>query len=208
MLKVIVPAFPRSGTSFLAGLIARMGLNPGPEHWLKKGDRHNRWGYYECLPLFKISRKILAKLDGDFFFNIPELPKNWSNQFEKEKQQILDIVNTGEIELFKDGPMLIIADLYDELFPDAKWIVINREPKATYRSRFGKRISYEEWKEITGKRQRAWQKTRPFSRALNLHYLDFFTDLAGTIEKLASFLGANITERQKQSCFNFFQPNI
>lgn len=34
MLKVIIPAFPRCGTSFLAGLIVRMGFNPGPEDWL------------------------------------------------------------------------------------------------------------------------------------------------------------------------------
>ncbi len=206
MLKVIIPAFPRSGTSFLAGLIVRMGFNPGPEQWLKKSDQHNPLGYYECMPLFNISRKILEKFEGDFFGNIPELPENWTNQLENEKQQILNIVNTGKIEIFKDGPMLIIADLYDELFPDAKWIVIRRDIDETFKSRFGKGIPFEEWQKITGTRLNRWQQTRPFFKALNLNYRDFFADLTGTIEKISFFLGIRLTGRQKQSCIDFFKP--
>ena len=40
-LRAIVTAPPRSGTSFLAGLLVQMGLSPGPEKWLKEADEHN-----------------------------------------------------------------------------------------------------------------------------------------------------------------------
>jgi hypothetical protein len=208
MLKVIIPAFPRSGTSFLTGIIVRMGYNPGPVQWLKKSDQYNPLGYYECMPLFNISRKILEKLGGDFFGNIPVLPVNWTSQLENEKQQILSIVNSGKIEIFKDGPMLIIADLYDELFPDAKWIVIQRDISETFKSRFGKEISFDQWEKITAFRLARWQQTRPFSKSLNLNYKDFFIDLPGTIEKISSFLGIRLTRRQKKSCVDFFKPGL
>jgi hypothetical protein len=206
MLKVIIPCFPRSGTSFLAGLIVRMGFNPGPEKWLKKADELNPFGYYECLPLLKISRGILKKFGGDILKNIPDLPNGWINELETEKRQILDIVYSGKVEIFKDAPMLIIADLYDELFPRAKWIVIHRDVRETFKSRFGKPLTYEEWGKITRTRLRKWQQTKPSSKALNLDYKDFFVDCQRTIEKISTFLEIQLTAKQMKECMDFFKP--
>jgi len=206
MLKVIIPCFPRSGSSFLAGLIVRMGFNPGPEKWLKKADERNPFGYYECLPLLEISRGILKKFGGDILKNIPHLPNGWINELETEKKQILDIVYSGKVEIFKDAPMLIIADLYNELFPGAKWIVVHRDVRETFKSRFGKPLTYEEWEKITHIRLRKWQQTQPFSKALNLNYKDFFVDCQGTIEKISSFLGTRLTAQQMKACMDFFKP--
>jgi hypothetical protein len=206
MLKVIIPCFPRSGSSFLAGLIVRMGFNPGPEKWLKKSDELNPFGYYECIPLLKISRGILKKFGGDILKNIPNLPNGWLDELETEKKQILDIVCSGKVEIFKDASMLIIADLYNELFPRVKWIAIHREVKETFKSRFGVPLTYEEWEKITGTRLRKWQQTKPFSRALNLDYKDFFLDCRGTIEKISTFLGIQLTSQQIIECMDFFKP--
>lgn len=206
MLKVIIPAFPRSGTSFLAGLLVRMGFNPGPEDWLKTSDTNNPFGYYECMPLFKISRKILETFGGDFFKNIPDLPNGWKDKLETERQQISDIVYSGNVEIFKDGPMLIIADLYHELFPESNWIVIRRDINETFKSRFGSPLTFAEWEKITETRWRKWQQTRPFSKALHLDYKDFFVDFPGAIEKISSFLAIPLTSQQKKACMDFFKP--
>lgn len=207
MLKIIIPAFPRSGTSFLAGLIVRMGFNPGPEDWLKKSDEHNPFGYYECMPLLTLSRNILKKFGGDILKNIPDLPDDWLNTMEPEKQQILNLVNSGKIEIFKDAPMLIIADLYNELFPEAKWIVIQRDESETFKSRFGTPLTYVEWEKINKTRLRKWQQTRPFSKALNLNYKDFLLDCRETIEKISTFLEVPLTTEQMKECVDFFKPS-
>ena len=206
MLKVIIPCFPRSGTSLLAGLIIRMGFNPGPKKWLKKGDEHNPFGYYECVPLLQISRRILEKFGGDILQNIPDLPDGWIGELGAEKEEIMNIIRTGNVEIFKDAPMLVIADLYDELFPNAKWIVIQRDIKETYRSRSGKPLTYREWKKVTKNRMRKWQHTHPFNKAFNLNYKDFFEDCRGTIQKISTFLGVQLTDQQMKECVNFFQP--
>ena len=64
-LKVLVTGPPRSGTSFLAGLVARMGLSPGPSAWLNPADEHNRYGYYECLPILKVEEEILKIIENN-----------------------------------------------------------------------------------------------------------------------------------------------
>ena len=76
-LKVVITGPPRSGTSFLAGLVTGMGLSPGPKEWLKDADEHNPYGYFECLPLLYIEDDIFRKLGGSFG-HIPEFPENWT----------------------------------------------------------------------------------------------------------------------------------
>jgi hypothetical protein len=154
----------------------------------------------------KISRKILQKFGGDFLKNIPDLPDGWMNEVETEKQQIADIVHSGKIEMFKDAPMLIIADLYHELFPGAKWIVIHRDIHETFRSRFGPKLSFTEWKEITNKRWSKWWQSRPASKALNINYADFVMDFQGSIEKISTFLEVELTAPLRQECREFFKP--
>lgn len=206
MLKVIIPAFPRSGTSFLSGLIVRLGFSPGPPEWMVKPDMHNPFGYYECLPLLKISRQILAKFGGDFLKNIPHLPPGWLDEVIKEQQQILDLVQRGNIEVFKDGPMLIIADLYHRLFPEAKWIVIHRDIHETYRSRFGKPLTFEEWQTVTGTRMDRWRGTQPYSKALQLDYDDFSNHWDRTVRRICAHLEIEPDQSRLDECREFFAP--
>jgi hypothetical protein len=125
---------------------------------------------------------------------------------ETEKLQVLDVINSGKVEIFKDAAMLVIADLFDELFPEAKWIVIQRDDSETFKSRFGVPLTYGEWKKINRTRLRKWQQTRPFSKALHLDYKDFFMNLPGTIEKISTFLGIGLTAQQMKECMDFFKP--
>ncbi|MFB6273729.1 MAG: hypothetical protein ABEL51_12620, partial [Salinibacter sp.] len=117
-LQIIVTGQPRSGTSFLAGLLSRMGLSAGPIEWLKSADEHNPYGYFECLPLLHLSEEILADLGGGVN-DVPRLPEDWTSQLHQEKRRIQEIVTSGGIELYKDNRLMILADLYDEIFPSA-----------------------------------------------------------------------------------------
>ncbi len=183
-----------------------MGYNPGPDYLLKQGDEHNLFGYYECLPLMRISKNILNKFGGDIVKNIPDLPDGWMNELSTEKRQILDIVHSEKIEVVKDASILVIADLYHELFPKAKWIVTQRDECETFRSRFGFQLTYQEWLDITNNRLRKWQQTYPYSKALHLNYNDFAVDLEGTISCICSFLEVELTALQIRECMDFFKP--
>ena len=207
-MKVIVTGLPRSGTSFLAGLVARMGYRTGPERWLKPADQNNQFGYYECVPLIHISEKIFRRLNGDFHRNIPVLHRDWTEAFGAEKEEIRKTVQKGRIELYKGNRLVVLGDLYDDLFPDARWIYIERNVKSTYQSRFGEDIPFTEWEVITRKRIEAWQRTRPSRKALNIRYEDFREDMEHTMERIITHLGIQLSGEQVNKCLSFFQPRI
>ena len=151
-LKVIITGSPRSGSSFLSGLVHHMGFDLGPEQWIKKPDRYNPMGYFECLPLMRCEMEALKKLGGDFH-RLPAFNPGWTDTLREEKQAILQIVERGKIELYKGNRLMILADLFDELFPRAKWLFIDRDVKDTFKSRFGEGMSFQEWVKITDDRK-------------------------------------------------------
>ena len=203
-LKVIVTGTPRTGTSFLSGLVHRMGFSLGPKKWLKKADKNNVYGYFECVPLLQISDRILEKLGGSFL-DLPEFKPGWTALLEEEKREILRIVQKGGIELYKGNRLTVLAGLYDEIFPDAQWIYISRDINETYKSRFGGEISFEDWRKITNRRISLWESSRPATKALNLDYRDFKDNSKATVYKILDFLGLNLSSRKIEECINFFQ---
>lgn len=204
-LKIVITGSPRSGTSFLAGLIHQMGFNVGPKKWLKGANEYNPYGYFECVPLMKKSEDILEKLGGDFH-DLPNFYIGWTNNLNQEKKEIINIIRQGNIEVYKGNRLMVLADLYDELFPNLKWIFINRDINDTYNSRFGEHLSFEEWEHITLKRLNVWHNSKPSQKSLNLDYQDFKIDLEGTIERIQNHLEISLTNVKKKQCIDFFKP--
>lgn len=204
-LRVIVTGLPRTGTSFLAGLVNRMGFSAGPEGWLKPADEHNRYGYFECVPLMQISDRVLSKLGGSFH-QLPQFSPGWLDAFEAEKRQIRALVHAGNIEMFKGNRLVILADLYDQLFPEVKWIFIHRSVEETYQSRFGDDMSFEEWRRLSEARLQRWEASQPASRALYVDYNDFRENLKETIAVVEDHLEVVLTAEQRASCVEFYRP--
>jgi hypothetical protein len=125
---------------------------------------------------------------------------------EAEKHEILKIVETGGIELYKGNRLLVLADLYDELFPEAKWIFIQRSIEETYTSRSGETLSFEEWERITNERLRIWNSGRPSEQALYVDYRDFRFDMRRTASKIVAFLEIELSGSQMGLCIDFFRP--
>ena len=204
-LKVIVVGHPRSGTSFVTGLVHRMGYSLGPDIWLLGADKYNRFGYFEARPLMEINMRIMQGL-GNISPGLVDRSPDWFQQFKQEQINILQIVEMGGIELYKGNRLMILADLYDDLFPNVKWIFVNRNIDETYRSRFIEQISLDEWKKQAKIRNLLWQQSRPASRAMQVRYEDFFSDLVGTINQIRSYLEISLTAQQFQNCQDFFRP--
>lgn len=206
-LKVIITGTPRSGTSFLAGLVVRMGFSPGPIEWLRAANQHNPYGYYECALLMKIEHDLLKKFGGRVM-DPPELPENWTSSCEQEKKQIWKIVENGGIELYKGNMLVILSDLYVELFPDAKWIMINRSEQETVRSLkdSGGSMSFEELCNTRKKWLDSWDKSRASSNCLSIRYEDFMDNSLKMTETMAGYLGVSLSQEMLRDCATFFMP--
>lgn len=205
-LKVIITGGPRSGTSFLAGLVNEMGFHPGKNILFRASSANIRKGYLEHLKLLKISKDILGKLNADFNFNLPVLEKGWTDQFSKEKTAIRKIVESERMDFYKGNRLLVLGDMYDELFPEAKWLCIKRNVEDTYKSRFGKKRTWEEWTSITQNRYASWEQTNASTKALELHYESFKKNKRLPIQQIVNHLNLQPNEEAFQQYENYFQP--
>ena len=60
--EILITGFPNSGTSFLCNLIVALGKSAGSSQNLKKGDKHNRWGYFEHSKLGEVRWRAMQKV--------------------------------------------------------------------------------------------------------------------------------------------------
>ncbi|MEM9821755.1 MAG: hypothetical protein AAF985_11815, partial [Bacteroidota bacterium] len=153
----------------------------------------------------QISKDILKKLDADFHHHLPQLAPGWTQHFQKEKTAIAKLVRKEQMDFYKGNRLLVLSDLYCELFPEAKWIFIQRSVEATYQSRFGRPLSFEEWRQITEQRQAIWEGSRASQSALHLHYTDFVDQAEQTIVRIAAHLDLKLEPGQVQGFAALFQ---
>ena len=206
-MRVLVTGGPRSGTSFLSGLIGLMGFSHGKPDQIKEADEHNQFGYFEHEELTSISKTILKKLDADFHHKLPHLETGWMTSFENEKNLIRKIVRRDQVELYKGNRLLVLGDLYGSLFPDAKWVYISRPIEETYKSRFGQPMTYDAWEEVTRLRIAAWERTQVSKQALHLEYNTFKEAPEANLNLVEQHLGVQCSEEQRQKCLDFFRPS-
>ena len=206
-LKVIITGPPRSGTSFLAGLVVRMGYSPGPTSKLRKADKDNPYGFYENMPLMEIDHNLLKKFGGSVI-DPPDLPGNWIGQCEEEKRRILKIVRDFGIEVYKGNMLVILADLYAELFPGVKWIMIHRGEKETIRSIHdtGTQMSSQELTDTWNRWLEGWEKSKVSSNCLTIKYEDFMEDPQCMVQTISDYLGVTLTKERFRKCISFFRP--
>lgn len=210
-MKVIIVGLPRSGTSFLTGLVVRMGFDPGPKSSLRAADELNPYGYYENSPLMKIDHQLLKKFNGNVM-NPPNLPENWINKCADERLEIKRIVQEEGIEIYKGNMLIILADLYYDLFPNAKWIFISRKPEEIVRSMMDADNLHQHDNDylfnLTSCWSQSWYKTKASKQCLNIKYEDFFYDSQKTIEQVAKYLEKELSQERLNTCMNFFKPNL
>lgn len=201
-LEVLVTGFPRSGTSFLAGMISRLGYNVGSN--IRRDDPVQRRGYMEHWELYSITRRILnLRARDQIHYDEPR----WKSQ----KEAIRTAVEGEGIELYKDNQLLLMANLFDSVYPDAKWICISREDQTNYQSYVkwqGKKnaTDFEAWKERKKYRMGIWNQSRPSKKALHLDYEDFAIDWEGAFNTICEFLDRRPEDTVRELCRNFYQP--
>jgi hypothetical protein len=125
MLDILVTGFPNSGTSFMLEFVKEAtGLSPGSEHNLKGADSHNRYGYWEHLPIRNVSWSLMG--GGLSVRNLPDgpLPRN-----EEVAENILCLAERDNVQVYKDNALPIVYRSFPE---DVKVITIGRKPQTIY----------------------------------------------------------------------------
>jgi len=103
---------------------------------------------------------------------------------------------------------IVLADLFNDLFPSAKWIYISRNVSAMFASRFGASISYPKYVRMLERRFAVWNASVPAKKALYLQYEEFSTPsgFLNALSKIAKHLGLSLTTSQIESCTDFWRP--
>lgn len=116
---------PRTGTSFLAGLLAQHGVWSGETI---QADEDNKKGYYENRQIVDILKQMIkrngrrARMDATPIHEFQYRPD--------VRSAILEVVDGQDQWLFKDGKLLLVWPLFMEAFPEAIWILTKRSKKA------------------------------------------------------------------------------
>jgi len=141
---LIVSGMHRSGTSMITSYLSQIGINVGED--LYEADQHNPSGYYEDVSFLNFQSTILNTIteggkDGwpdwgyteDLVLNLDLLPSF--------KQQANDMILSKKNQKdgiwgWKDPRSTLLLDFWNDLIPEAKHLIIYRNPWEVARSVF------------------------------------------------------------------------
>lgn len=168
---LVVTGMHRSGTSLTAAFLQSLGLYLGEEFW--QADQHNAKGYFEDVDFLQFQRSLLANCcpqnDGgwiDWGWTENEgLDRYQFPKYADEAKQILQKRQNISIWGWKDPRTTLLLDFWQELLPDAKYLLVYRFPWDVIDSIF--RLNAPVFSENPDYPLKIWQY-------YNRHLLDFY----------------------------------
>ena len=136
---VCVLGMHRSGTSLVAGTLAKLGIQLGPDRHLMRPGPDNPTGYWEHQSLADVNDAILTKLGGSWH-QIPTFPAGWSRTPELDglRRQARAIVEKdfGSERLWgwKDPRACLTLPFWQALLPPMRYVLCVRHPLDVARS--------------------------------------------------------------------------
>jgi hypothetical protein len=190
---VCVAGMHRSGTSMVARLLNRCGLDLGPEQDLVAPDQYNQDGYWENRSFVEVNEAILSQL-GSGWDAPPPLVEGWDLQL---ALMPLRVRAAGLVQRFarhaqwgwKDPRTSLTWAFWKRLIPDLKLVICVRNPLEVAQSlslhgnsstAFGLNL----WLAYN---QRLLSAVRPEDRIVT-HYASFFDDPEAELRRLISLL--------------------
>lgn len=209
--EILITGFPNSGTSFLCNLIIALGKFPGDPRNLKKGDKHNRWGYFEHLGIREISHQALPQgyfrpYEQEF---LPPRPNSFPSEKLKEySQKITEIAKRENIQVYKDNALPLVFRIFPR---EAKYIVIKRDPKECFQSpqKGGHSKISCSFEEFLGCYQKYYDLVTQMAKevaCLEVCYEDFFDNFDAAAYKIAQFIKVKVDDKKLRDCKKIFRP--
>ena len=134
---ILITGLPRSGTSLVTSIFEACGMWVGSYHTSPSNPK----GFFENTYIRDGFVKTLLWYYGYSMFGTPPLPQieSFENEFSGAKNPIKQLlINDGytgdKIWGYKDAKMLLMTLLWTEMFPEARWIVVERDFQDTLKS--------------------------------------------------------------------------
>lgn len=131
---IFVLGLPRSGTSMVAGALSLCGAWTGTT--VPGGGPINNKGFFEHQIIRdQITKQILTRLDCDPL-GVSKIPSpNITGDIPELKNFIHTIITDDGYKndrpwLYKDAKLTLIWPFYKNAFPDAKWVIVNRDEES------------------------------------------------------------------------------
>lgn len=213
MLKVkeiVILGMHRSGTSMVAGILNKMGVNMGED--LLGKNPSNPFGHFEDRDFYNMNRNILCNAGGSW--EIPPLEKDILEQKENFDERIRSLIekknnyynNWG----WKDPRTSLTIKLYIPYLINPYFIVCHRKDIAIAQS-LQKRDNFKIEKglklaEIYNERINDFFRKYDGLKKLDLYYEDFISQPTKNIKKIINFLSLEISQDQIEILNNFIIP--
>ena len=189
---ILIVGIGNSGTSFLTNLMSELGYNCGREKDLKKGDSHNKKGYYENLILRNLIWEKI-NLNCSFFCDkYLQIPKIQDENF---SQKYIKLIKENKINCIKEFCFIQSYEIYKDNFDDLKVIIANRDIKETYNS-VNIKISFDQYEK---NHKKFYEINKKILEMNNIPYIEIFFDMFKNnkdinLEKISNFLNKDISE--------------
>lgn len=126
---VFITGAARSGTSMVAGVLKACGLDLGGP--LVKATRHNPRGFFEHRAIRQKVIKPLLRAHGWDPRGQRKLPPR---DMTFSAAQVAQLRRAIRVRLdggrgYKDAKVLLVWPLFRAAFPDARWVLVRRDPK-------------------------------------------------------------------------------
>lgn len=124
---ILIASPPRSGSSLVSYIFKELGVFCGET---KEGDQYNRLGYFENKRITKIIIDILRENDLGLGKKFHPIDRDYYYPEFKNKVQraiIKDGLKKEQSWFFKDPKIIFTWKLWNEHFPSAKWVLLNRD---------------------------------------------------------------------------------
>ncbi len=207
---VVVLGMHRSGTSLVAGILEKLGVNMGKRqvgvHW------SNPLGHYENIDFVKMDDKILEKAGGTWD-NPPEISDILRlTSDEKLMSEIEKVVRINEDTVWgwKVPTTSLTIELYLPFLTDPHFVVCYRDPEAIARS-LKKRDDMDREKalQLTDhyiKSIKEFFRRHPELKYIEIHYEDVVKNPEEAIRGLIDFLGIRPTQEQINNALSLVLP--
>ncbi|HEY0178290.1 MAG TPA: glycosyltransferase [Dokdonella sp.] len=127
--QLVVLGMHRSGTSSVAGLLARMGVSAGPEADLLVGPDNPR-GHYESGRLHMACVRRLAAAGGDWSHPPDLAPPAAIDAFRREVGALIDEFDARRPWLIKEPRLCLVAQELLPLLTRPVFVHVQRDPRA------------------------------------------------------------------------------
>jgi len=205
---VIILGMHRSGTSMVAGVLARLGVDMGQE--LLEKSWSNPLGHFEDKDFVKLNKRILDAAGGSW--NNPPSESAIQGQDPSFAEEIKNLIRAKKSNIWgwKDPRTCLTIELYLPYLTNPCFIVCHRNYHAiaeSLRRRNGMKIEKGiELAEIYEKRIESFFRAYPEFPRLDIRYEDVLVAPERELRKIIDFLKIQVNQEQHQEALQLILP--